>query len=252
MNFRITTIFNGFYPRLHQTGMEATEFFPSYIQTYIERDVRSLKAIADLNAFSRFTGLCAGRIGQILNLSSLANDTGISVNTAKSWLSLLESGFIVFLLPPYYKNFNKRLVKSPKIYFFDTGLACSLLKLTQWEMIQTHYLYGALYENFVMAEIMKVRHHAGKMPSVYYWRESNGIEIDCILEQSHQKTIVIEIKGGQTFNPDYIKNLKRFPGDADKTEKYLVYPGELSTKISEVNLIGQDNLNSFLDQVKKM
>ncbi|HAF30861.1 MAG TPA: AAA family ATPase [Bacteroidales bacterium] len=243
------TIFNGFYPRLHDVNIEPTEFYPSYIQTYIERDVRSLKAIENLNTFSRFMGLCAGRIGQVLNLSSLANDAGISVNTVKSWLSLLESSFILFQLQPFYKNYNKRLIKSPKIYFYDTGLACSLLKIQNSEMIRTHYLYGALYENLIISEIVKQHHHAGKMPSVYYWRESNGTEIDCIIELSSQKIIALEIKAGETFNKDYLKNFKNLPSINDNIEKTLIYTGNNSTSTLDVKLIGHGNFKQFLTQI---
>jgi hypothetical protein len=243
------TIFNGFYPRLHDVNIEPTEFYPSYIQTYIERDVRSLKAIENLNTFSCFMGLCAGRIGQVLNLSSLANDAGISVNTVKSWLSLLESSFILFQLQPFYKNYNKRLIKSPKIYFYDTGLACSLLKIQNSEMIRTHYLYGALYENLIISEIVKQHHHAGKMPSVYYWRESNGTEIDCIIELSSQKIIALEIKAGETFNKDYLKNFKNLPSINDHIEKTLIYTGNNSTSTLDVKLIGHGNFKQFLTQI---
>jgi predicted AAA+ superfamily ATPase len=150
------TIYTGFYPRIYDFSIEPNEFYPPYIQTYIERDVRTLRSIENLTTFTRFLALCAGRIGQTLNLTSLANDAGVSVNTAKSWLLLLEASFILFQLQPYYKNFNKRLIKSPKIYFYDTGVVCSLLNIRSAEMIQSHYLYGALFENFVIAEIIKL------------------------------------------------------------------------------------------------
>lgn len=242
-------IFKGFYPRLHDVGIGPAEFYPSYIQTYIERDVRSLKAIENLNTFSRFIGLCAGRIGQILNLTSLANDTGVTVKTIKSWLSLLESSFIVFLVQPFYKNYNKRLIKSPKLYFYDTGLACSLLNIQNAEMIRNHYLYGALYENFVISELMKAQVHCGKRTSVYYWRESNGTEIDCIIELNNRETIAIEIKGGETFNKDYLKNLKKFPSQHDITQKYLMYTGERSFSLSDVEIIGKNDFQNFLSKL---
>jgi uncharacterized protein len=242
------TILHGFYPRLHNMGIKPHEFFPSYIQTYIERDIRTLKAIEDLNAFTRFLRLCAGRVGQILNLSSLSNDAGISVNTVKSWISLLQSSFVIFLLQPFHKNFNKRIIKSPKIYFYDTGLVCSLLQLKHPEMIESHYLYGSLYENYVISEIIKTHYHAGILPSVYYWRESNGIEIDCIIEKNDQKTVAVEIKGGYTFNNDYLKNFRKVPF-TETVKKILVYPGENSTVISGINLMGQDDFNNFLKEL---
>jgi len=240
-------IFKGFYPRLHDAGIEPPEFYPSYIQTFIERDIRSLKAIENLNTFSRFIGLCAGRIGQILNLSSLANDTGITVNTAKSWLSLLESSFILYQVQPFYKNYNKRLIKSPKIYFYDTGLVCSLLNIQNADMIRNHYLYGALYENFIISEIIKTQQHAGKRPSLYYWRESNGTEIDCIIELNNQKLLALEIKGGETFNKDFLKNFKNFP-QSDLTQKYLIYTGNTMNTVSGVEIIGQKDFQDFLEE----
>ena len=242
-------ILNGFYPRLYDKHIEPTDFYPSYLETYIQRDVRTLKGIENLNAFSRFLGLCAGRIGQVLNLTSLANDTGIAVNTAKAWLSLLEASFIVYQMQPYYKNFNKRLIKSPKLYFYDTGVACSLLKLTDPEMINTHYLYGSLFENLVISEILKSQCHSGKRPSVYYWRESNGVEIDCIIEQGNNEISALEIKGGQTFTKDYMKNLRNFAKYEDglKINKAIVYAGEQSTNIKDVQLIPWRMLSSKID-----
>jgi len=240
-------IFKGFYPRLHDAEIEPPEFYPSYIQTYIERDIRSLKSIENLNTFSRFIGLCAGRIGQILNLSSLANDTGITVNTAKSWLSLLESSFILYQVHPFFKNYNKRLIKSPKIYFYDTGLVCSLLNIQNAEMIRNHYLYGALFENFIISEIIKTQHHSGKRPSVYYWRESNGTEIDCMIELENQKLMAIEIKGGETFNKDFLKNFKNFP-QSDITQKYLIYTGNTLPSFSGIEIIGKSDFQLFLKE----
>lgn len=239
-------IFNGFYPRLHNIGINAVDFYPSYIQTYIERDIRSLKAIENLNIFSRFIALCAGRIGQVLNLSSLANDAGISVNTVKSWLSLLEASFILYQIQPYHKNYNKRLIKSPKLYFYDTGLACSLLRIQNPEMISTHFLYGALYENYIISEIIKVQYHSGIRPAVYYWRESNGNEIDCIIELANQSIIALEIKAGETFNKDYLKNLKKFPTDPNTISKKLIYTGVEEFRVSNIDIISQNKIGDFL------
>ena len=226
------TLYEGFYPRLHETGIRPEDFFPSYLQTYIERDIRSLKAIENLQSFTRFLGLCAGRTGQVLHLTSLANEAGIAVNTAKSWLSLLEASFVVFLLQPYHRNFSKRIIKAPRLFFFDTGLACSLLRISSPEVIRTHYLYGALFENLVISELMKQQYHAGLRPSLYYWRESNGTEIDCILEKQDGRLLALEIKSGETFHPDFLKNLKKFP--APGAENHLVFAGEHSQQLSGI------------------
>jgi predicted AAA+ superfamily ATPase len=237
------TILEGFYPRLHDQNIEPEDFYPSYLQTYIERDIRTLKAVENLQNFSRFLGLCAGRIGQILNLTSLANDAGIAVNTAKSWLSLLEASYIIFLLQPYFNNFNKRIIKSPKIYFYDTGVASSLLRINNPEILQTHYLFGALFENLVISEIIKCQAHNGKRPSVFYWRESNGTEIDCIVDKGNKEIFAIEIKGSQTFNPGYLKNLKHFPTGTDNNiiKKFVIYTGQNTSSLKDVQIISWYN-----------
>ena len=245
------TILNGFYPRLYDKHIAPDDFYPSYLETYIQRDVRTLKGIENLNAFSRFLGLCAGRIGQVLNLTSLANDAGIAVNTAKAWLSVLEASFIIYLIQPYYKNFSKRLIKSPKLYFYDTGVASSLLHLTDPAMMNTHYLYGSLFENLIISEILKLQCHSGKHPSVYYWRESNGVEIDCIVEQGNNEILALEIKGGQTFTKDYMKNLRNF---AKKEEgltinKAVVYAGEQAAVINGIRIIPWGQLPSKINEL---
>jgi uncharacterized protein len=244
-------ILNGFYPRVHDQKIEPQDFYPSYLQTYIERDIRTLKAVENLQTFSRFLALCAGRIGQILNLTSLANDAGISVNTAKSWLSLLESSYIIFLLQPYFRNFNKRIIKSPKIYFYDTGVASSLLRIVKSEVISTHYLYGALFENLVISEIIKCQIHRGRRPSVYYWRESNGMEIDCITERGNDEIVALEIKAGQTFNTDFIKNLRLFPtgSGSDKIKKMLIYTGKESSNIKDIRVINWQEFSSVIESI---
>lgn len=244
------TMYTGFYPRIYDFNIEPDEFYPPYIQTYIERDVRTLRSVENLTTFSRFLALCAGRIGQTLNLTSLANDAGVSVNTAKSWLLLLEASFILFQLQPYYKNFNKRLIKSPKIYFYDTGLVCSLLNIQSAKMIPSHYLYGALFENFVIAEIIKLQSHKGhsrKKP--YYWRDNNGVEIDCLLEGTDGKLHLIEIKGGATINKDYMKNLKSFPVTESEVEKHIIYTGDNSFTIGNVEITGWNELSKTLEQL---
>ncbi len=191
-NQRIAEIIvNGFYPRLYDQQILPDDFYPSYIQTYIERDIRTLRSVENLQTFTRFLTLCAGRTGQILNLSSLANDSGVSVNTAKAWLSLLEASFIVFLLRPWHANINKRIIKSPKLYFYDTGIVCSLLRITSPSLIYTHYLYGFLFENLLISEILKCHLHAGTRPSLFFWKESNrrGNRPDCRESRSNYEQL---------------------------------------------------------------
>ena len=239
-------ILNGSYPRLYDHNIDPIDFYPSYLKSYIERDVRTLKAIENLNAFSRFIALCAGRIGQVLNLTSLANDAGIAVNTAKAWLSILEAGFILYQLQPYHRNFSKRVIKAPKLYFYDTGVACSLLKLRSPETISTHYLYGSLFENLVINEIIKSQLHSGMRPSVYYWRESNGKEIDCIIEKGNNEIIAIEIKAGQTFSKDYLKNFRSFSVKDQSIDKKIIYNGNQSSTISDVQILSWRDFREML------
>lgn len=229
-------IWNGFYPRLHKAGISPVDFYPSYIQTYIERDIRSLRALEDVDAFSRFLGLCAGRVGQLLNISSLATDAGISVNTAKAWLSLLQASYIVFLLQPWHQNFNKRLIKSPKLYFYDVGLVCSLLRIQAHEQLFFHPSKGALFENLIIAEIVKHQFHSGVKPSVYFWRESNGIEIDLILDQGAGGVVAIEIKSGQTFQSDFLRNLQKFP--SNEAARKVVYGGDEDFQVTGIPVLG--------------
>ncbi len=242
-------IINGFYPRIYDKRIKAMDFYPSYLQTYIERDVRTLKSVENLNAFTRFIGLCAGRVGQILNLTSLANDTGISVNTAKSWISLLEASFVIYLLRPYYRNFNKRIIKSPKLYFYDTGIVSSLLNINSKETLRNHYAYGSLFENLVISEIIKYFYHSGKIPPIFYWRESNGSEIDCIIEKNSTEIYAIEIKGGETITNDYFKNLNKLPDSSPqlKIRKNVIYTGSQSIKSEDIQIIAwQDFLPLIL------
>jgi len=243
-------ILKGFYPRVYDQNIKPEDFYPSYLQTYIERDIRTLRSIENLQTFSRFLSLCAGRTGQVLNLSSLANDTGISVNTAKAWLSLLESSYIIFLLQPYYRNFNKRIIKSPKIFFYDTGVVSSLLRLTDTRILFNHYLYGALFENLVISELVKSEVHKGKKPSVYYWRESNGVEIDCIIEHEGGEMTALEIKAGQTFNSGYIRNLHLFPDSnmGKEINKVVIYGGSEATRIKNIRVT---TWKDFVENISK-
>ena len=200
-------LFRGLYPPVYNlTASPPSDWYDFYIKTYLEKDVRQIKNVQNLSQFQTFIKMCAGRIGQLLSLTSLGNDCGVSVNTIKEWLSLLEQSYLIFLLRPHYKNFNKRLVKSPKLYFYDSGLACSLLGIKSSEQLKTHYLRGGLFEGFVVSEIMKEYYNRGETPNVYFWRNSRGNEIDCIVEKG-EKLIPVEIKSGQTINTDFFKGL---------------------------------------------
>jgi predicted AAA+ superfamily ATPase len=226
-------IFKGQYPRIYDRAIAPTDFYPAYIQTYVERDVRMMKNIGDINSFIQFTQLCAGRTGQLLNYTSLASDAGISPNTAKAWLSILESSYILYRLQPYHRNFNKRLVKSPKLYFYDTGVACSLLGIRDENQVNLHYLKGALFENLILNEFIKRSFHRGENHLPYFWQDSQGKEIDCLLVDG-ENIIPIEFKSGKTIANSYFDNLKYWRQLTGMPEKqgFVVYGGEQSMQTS--------------------
>ena len=203
------TLLTGFYPRIHDKGLNPSQALADYFATYVQRDLRQLAAVQDLHRFERFVRLCAGRTGQLLNLSSLGNDVGVSHATARAWIDLLQSSYIVHLLPPWFTNAGKRLVKAPKLYFVDVGLACWLLGLRSAEQAARDPLWGSLFENFVIMEAMKDRLNAGETAEMYFYRDSEGNEVDLLLPTGG-KMHAIEIKAGATVNPDYFRGLKTF------------------------------------------
>ena len=221
------TLQTGFYPRIHDQGIPPEIWLPDYVQTYLERDVRTLANIGDLDAFERFLALCAGRVGQLLNYSSLASDCGIAVDTARRWISILKTSFIIFLLPPHHHNFNKRLIKSPKLYFYDTGLACFLLGIKDASILPNHPLRGALFENHIAAEVVKTFHHHRQKPPVYFWRDRTGREIDLLLDMNNT-LFPIEIKSGQTIGADAFDNLIWWSRTAEQpvSNATLIYGGD--------------------------
>ena len=226
------------YPRLFDKGIPPTEYYPYYIKTYVERDVRQLKNVSDLGLFVKFIKLCAGRIGQLLNYSSLANDCGIAVSTAQAWLSMLETSYIVHLLRPDFNNFSKRLIKSPKLYFYDTGLACSLLEIKDAKQIESHYLKGGLFENYVINLFLKKAFNKGETPQLSFWRDNKGNEVD-LLETIEGKQFAYEIKSGKTYSTDYANSLKYWAGlsSADAEHCNIVYGGEQKLNMSEFNVL---------------
>jgi predicted AAA+ superfamily ATPase len=220
-------LFTGGYPRIYDKQIAPTDFYPHYIQTYIDRDIRSMREISNLSQFVRFLKLCAARTGQLLNIASLANEAEITVPTANAWLSLLESSYVIFLLKPFYNNFNKRLIKSPKLYFYDTGLVSSLLGLENSAQLSTHYLRGAIFENMVMAEIVKKHFFAGKEPQIYFWRDSNKNEVDLLVENAG-KLQAIEIKSSATMKNDFFNGLESFQSISgiNAENSFVIYGGE--------------------------
>ena len=221
-----TALFKGFYPAIFDREIDAIDFYPNYIQTYLERDVRDLISVRNLRQFRTFMRLCAGHIGQALNLQALATNCGVSQPTAKSWLSVLESSYVTFTLSPYYRNFNKRLVKRPRLYFYDTGLACSLLGINDSNFLESYYQKGSLFENLIIAELYKQQFHKGRTPAFWYWRDTNGHEIDLVYEVNQQLTLM-EIKSSATVNQSYFKNIHYLNTLAahEIDQAYLVYGG---------------------------
>lgn len=203
------TLLTGFYPRIHDQSLDPSQALADYFATYVQRDLRQLAAVQDLQRFERFVRLCAGRTGQLLNLSSLGNDAGVTHSTARAWIDLLQSSYIVHLLPPWFANTGKRLVKASKLYFHDVGLACWLLGLRSAAQVARDPLWGSLFENFVIMEAMKDRLNAGATAEMYFYRDSEGNEVDLLIPVGTQMH-AIEIKAGATINPDYFKGLKTF------------------------------------------
>lgn len=231
-------IFQGCYPGIYHAKLDPIDWYPNYIQTYVERDVRQIKQIHDLAKFHRFLKMCASRAGQLLNLSSLANDCGITHNTAGEWIAILEASFIVFRLQPYHNNFGKRLIKSPKLYFYDTGVVCSLLGLENKQQLTSHYLRGNLFENMVIAELVKFRYNQGKLPNLYFWRDQTGHEIDCLIE-SVDGFIPIEIKSSKTIVRDFFIGLKYLTNLAAGNIKqpYIIYGGDIGQQRTDVKVL---------------
>jgi predicted AAA+ superfamily ATPase len=221
-----SAIFKGFYPRLHKEAIAPVDFYPHYVETYLQRDVRQIKNVSNLTAFTRFLRLCAGRVGNILNLTALANDADISLNTVKSWLSILEASYIIFFVQPYSANVNRRLIKMPKLYFYDTGLACSLLNIEKEAHLENFYMRGNLFENMLVAEIFKMRYNKGLPATLYYLRDAKGNEVDCVMEQAGQ-LIFMEIKMSETLLPAHFKNMTAFRKLLPSAPAgYVIYAGQ--------------------------
>lgn len=235
-----TIIYSGFYPRIYDQGLQVDKFYSSYMQSYVERDVRQLVNVVDLSLFQKFMALCAGRVGQLLNLQSLANDCGITLKTVKRWLSILEASYVIFLLQPYHNHFNKRITKSAKLYFYDTGLASYLLRIPSKEGIAFHALRGSLFECLIIADLYKQYCNVAQRSPLYFWRDQNGLlEVDCIIDQGIALT-PIEIKSGETINSNYVKNLVAWSNLAqqDPAHGYVIYGGQTAQSRSTGNIIG--------------
>lgn len=240
-------LFNGFYPAIY-SGRNVPEFlYPAYMKTYLDRDVRDLLQIKDMMQFHIFIKLCAGRIGSLFKASELANEIGVSPNTITSWLSVLQASYIVTLLPPYFENTSKRLTKMPKLYFLDTGLACYLLGIESPEQLSRDKMRGALFENFVVTEVLKQRYNQGKESNLYFYRDSNQNEIDLLLKRN-TRLYGIEIKSSMTYHKDFEKALKRIDEwvKAPVDGKAVVYAGNFENTAGEIKLLNYTNMDEVL------
>ena len=247
----LSYIYHGFYPRIYEgNGMDPSQLLPSYIQTYVERDVRQIINIRDLSQFQLFLKLCAGHIGQIINYTSFSKAIGVSDRMLREWFSILEATYIVYPLQPYYKNFKKRLIKSPKLYFYDTGLACSLLGIHDARSLAFHHMQGSLFENFIITELIKRYYNRGIRPNIYFWRENNGIEVDCLIERGNE-LFPIEIKSTQTFSSSLpTGNLKKVSAIMEdgyhKVRPCLIYGGNFTVNSQGVEVISWKNLDELI------
>ena len=231
-------MFTGFYPPIFDRGLHPSDFYANYFETYVQRDVRELQAVQNLTLFRTFVRLAAGRVGQPVNYQKLASDAGISSATSREWLSILETSHLAFMLPPYYKNFSKRLIKSPKLYFYDVGLVCYLLGIKQEEELITHHFRGNLFENMLVAELVKQGHNRNDPGELYFWQESNGHEIDILLEKSGG-VLIGEIKSAATINASFFDNLAWFQQQANVPvlDAYLWYAGNDAQTRSKATVV---------------
>jgi uncharacterized protein len=249
-------VFTGFYPALYAQEIDIIDYYNQYIATYVERDLKQISSIANLSLFRKFLALLSGRIGQLINLSSLANDTGVSVSTIENWISILEASYLIFRLQPHYKNFGKRYIKSPKLYFTDTGLVCRLLKISSVKELKTHYLIGGLIENLIIMEIKKYLANYQSSSDLYFFRDSNNNEVDLIIDQGLQQ-IPIEIKAGGTFSKNYLKGILYWQKLAKKSKQakaptgYIIYTGNQAHKANNYSLLEWNSINPLLKQISK-
>ena len=241
-------LFKGFYPRLYNQDLDPVRWLDDYMLSYIERDVRTIINVGDLIQFQRFVRLCAGRIGQLVNFSQIGNELGLSYHTVQKWLSVLEASFIVFRLQPWFSNYNKRITKTSKLYFYDTGLASNLIGIKSSDELDIHFMRGALFENLIISELAKSFYNTGKRPSLYFWRDNSGNEIDCLTE-SGQELIPIEIKSGMTISCDWLKGIRYFQkltGNVKPENSFIIYGGYENQKRSDCNIVSWKNSVSSL------
>lgn len=244
-------IYHGFYPGIYSDQLNPTQAYRFYVQTYLEKDVRQISNIQNLIQFQNFMKLCAGRIGRLIDYASLSNEVGVSANTIKNWMSVLEASYIIIRLKPYFENFGKRTTKSPKLYFTDVGLAAYLLDIQNPSQLSRDPLRGNLVENLVVMELYKYRHNRGLDPNMYFYRDSHQNEIDILIKHGHLLT-PIEVKSAKTFDTSFLKGIKHLINlipDRIK-DSYLVYTGDIKQSVSNVHLLNYKEVNSIFNNIK--
>lgn len=242
-------LYQGFLPRIYDQQQRPSTAYANYYQTYVERDVRQLINLKDVAQFQKFMKLVAGRVGQLMDYSSLAGDVGVSATTIKHWLSILEASFILYKLPPYFENFGKRVIKTPKYYFIDTGLLCFLLGIENPQQVARDPLIGQLFENLVVIDVLKNFYNKGKLDNLYFFRDSNGLEADLLLQQGRQ-LMPIEIKSSSTYKPELLKGLKRIMElSPQMANAHLVYSGDAMQFSNGINAIRFDDLAARLNLI---
>lgn len=245
-------IYNGGYPRLYAEDFLPQEAYPSYISTYIQKDVRQLINVGDMGIFEKFMSLCAGRVGQELNITDLATQVGVDRRVINQWLSILEASYIIFLLKPYFNNFGKRIIKTPKLYFYDTGIACSLLRLRSAKNLALSPFKGPLFENFIISDLYKQYHNMALQPPLYFWRDLNGrFEVDCIADHGNF-LVPIELKSGQTSTSHFFDGLRTWDEmvGPDSKRGYVVYAGDTTQTRSVGSLIGWKAAGQLIKKIE--
>lgn len=236
-------IFKGCYPALYNETIDINKWYSNYIRTYIERDVRLIKNITNLIVFERFLRLCAGRVGQLLNMNSLAVEIGIDIKTVQAWIAVLETSFVLFRLQPYHRNYNKRIVKMPKLYFCDTGLATCLLGIENEKQLDLNPFKGALFENMIIVDFIKKRYNKAKANNIYFWRDNNGNELDLIIDQG-ETVFPIEIKSGQTVTTDYMKGIKYWRKITQIEGGFVIYGGNTNQiRSNEIKIVSYKEMD---------
>jgi predicted AAA+ superfamily ATPase len=238
--------FKGFYPAVHDRDIDPAVYYKSYVNTYVEKDVRNIINVKDLSKFHLFLQLCAGRIGQLFNASAIGSECGINHVTVKSWISILEASYVLFLLKPHHQNFNKRLTKQPKLYFYDTGLAAYLLGIESSEILSRHFVRGPIFENYVASELIKFRFNKGMESNIYFWRDHHGREVDFVIDKG-TRLDAIEVKSAATITKSFFEGLNYWNSLSPDSHQYLIYGGEMHQDRSQIKVLPWKSAQQVFD-----